>query len=489
MSTTPFQVADPVLLESTRQADAIHCQLARTDINAFMSYVMRDESTGFPIEQSPIHEAWHELADEYKRLIIWSHVESGKTSQLTIGRTLFELGKNPALKIVILSNVHEQAVKIVRTIARYIEESAELRRVFPKLLKGDPWINNQLYVQRPTRAKDPSVQAIGIHGSILGARVDLVVIDDILDPENCRTEAQRKDLWDWYHATIPGRLTQNARVLVVGTAFHPGDFLHQLAKHPGWTARRFPILDPSTNQTRWPERWSMKRIEEKREELGPMEFARQMLCQARDDSESRFKREWVDKCLERGDGKDMLKHILSIPQGYKVYTGVDLAVQTHASAGHTVLFTIAVHPNKDREVVNIESGRWAGQQIVNKLIEAHRRFKSLVIVENNAAQDFIVQFTRGSSDVPIKPFTTGRNKAHPEFGIESLATEMAGGKWIIPNRAGKCHPEIAQWVQEMLYYDPRAHTGDRLMASWFAREGARMGSNVIKSVFLDLTSR
>jgi hypothetical protein len=28
-------------------------------------------------------------------------------------------------------------------------------------------------------------------------------------------------------------------------------------------------------------------------------------------------------------------------------------------------------------------------------------------------------------------------------------------------------------VKEVLYYDPKEHTGDRLMASWFAREGAR----------------
>jgi hypothetical protein len=28
-------------------------------------------------------------------------------------------------------------------------------------------------------------------------------------------------------------------------------------------------------------------------------------------------------------------------------------------------------------------------------------------------------------------------------------------------------------MREMLFYSPEAHTGDRLMASWFAREGAR----------------
>jgi hypothetical protein len=126
---------------------------------------------------------------------------------------------------------------------------------------------------------------------------------------------------------------------------------------------------------------------------------------------------------------------------------------------------------------------------VAKIIDHHRRFFSICVVENNAAQDFIVQFARGQFAVPIRPFTTGRNKAHPEFGVESIAAEMAGGKWVIPNNEGRCTPEVDAWISEMLYYDPTAHTGDRLMASWFAREGARLGDAKVSGYALDLMSR
>ena len=84
-----------------------------------------------------------------------------------------------------------------------------------------------------------------------------------------------------------------------------------------------------------------------------------------------------------------------------------------------------------------------------------------------------MQFLNAGTAVPVFPFTTGRNKAHPEYGIEGLAAELAGGKWRIPNNGGRIKGETATWVQELLYYDPKEHTGDRLMASWFAREGAR----------------
>lgn len=473
-------------------ADEIHAQAARVDPNGFMEFVLRDEFTGNPIQQAPIHESWQRLMTRHKRLLVWSHVESGKTSQFSIGRTLWEIGKNPNVRVAIISNTHEQASKIVRSIARYVEQSAEMRVVFPDVRKSEPWTSHHLFVHRPTVSKDPTVQACGVHGNILGARIDRLILDDVLDYENCRTEGLRSDLWNWYHSTLAGRLTKEATVHVVGTAFHPGDLLHRLATVPGWQAFRYPIVDTETGRSRWPDRWPDERIAQRRQELGPLEFARQMLCVARDDTEARFKREWIERCLERGRGKEMqVNGIEKVPPGCRTYTGVDLAVSRKESAGKTVLFTLMIHPDGTREVLNIESGRWSGQEIIDRIVDNHRRFQSVVIVESNVAQSFIVQFTHGSSDVPVRPFTTtGKNKYSVEFGVESIAAEMAAAKWIIPcGEGGDLHPEVMDWITQMLYYDPKSHTGDSLMACWIAREGSRQGDRKVEFGRLDLTSR
>lgn len=482
--------ADATTLEAVQTLDQKMIEVARHDADTFMEYVLRDESTGAAIQQSPVQSDWHKKADQHDRLLIWSHIESGKSSQISVGRTLWTIGREPNARIAIVSNTHEQAGKLVRTIAKYIENSSELRRVFPKLLKADPWTGHQLFVQRPTTAKDPSVQSTGIHGNITGARIDYLILDDMLDYENTRTAAMRDDLWNWYHATLSGRLTANARVIVIGTAYHPEDFLHRLATTAGWKAFRYPAVMDDGITPRWPDRWPPSRLARKRQELGPLEYARQMLCVARDDAESRFKKEWIDRCLHRGAGKFMCRALAALPPGIRTYTGVDLAVQRHNASDSTVLFTIAVHPNGDREVLNIESGKWTGPEIVGRMLDNHRRFFSIVRVENNAAQDFILQFARGLSAIPLQAHTTGRNKANPEFGVESIATEMANGKWIIPSGAGsQLAPEVEKWIREMLYYDPMGHTGDRLMASWFAREGARVGSVQVQRVHLDTVSR
>lgn len=484
-------MSSAVSVEDLRKADELHRMAARMHPDPFMEYVLRDEETGETIEQAPIHKSWQQLASDHKRVLVWSHVESGKTQQISIGRTLWELGRNPSLRVAIVSNTQEQAGKIVGAIAKYIEHSEDLRLVFPELEKGDIWTKTQLTVKRSTVSKDPSVQAFGVHGNVLGARIDRLILDDILDYENCRTPALRDDLFHWYQATLVGRLTRQSKQWAVGTAFHPDDIFHRLAKMQGWHAVRYPIRDPKTGKSRWPERWPEWRIEERRTADGmtPMEFARQMLCVARDDSEARFKQEWIDKAIRLGDGKGTAFALERVPAGCRVITGVDLGVQRHSAAGSTVLFTILVHPNGSREVLNIESGKWSGPDIVIRIIDTHRRYQSIMMVENNAAQEYIVQFARGAYAVPVHSFTTGRNKAHPEFGIESIAAEMAGGKWIIPNTDGKLDPEIQEWINEMLYYDPQAHTGDRLMASWFAREGSRVSEKKVEFGRLDLMGR
>lgn len=473
-----------VTAEEFAYLDRQHCLAARSDPNAFITYTMRDEETGLPVTQSTWHLQWQALMSKYRRMLLWSHVESGKTSQVA-RRGVFELGKNPQLRVVVLSNTGDQANRVSRMMGRDIESSDEVHRVFPNLRRDPtlPWTQHQMFVRRPHRAKDPSIRSIGVHGNILGGRIDLLIVDDILDYENTRTPGQRNDLEAWFRSTIEGRLARNARIWWIGNAWHIDDLMHRLAKHPSWSAFRYPVVTPA-GKSIWPERWPQDRVDAKRIELGPVEFARQMMCLARSDEDARFKELWIELCKKQGEGIPPTHSIASVPAGCRTYTGVDLGIRTTARRGQpdlTALFTICVHPTGMREVLDCMAGRWAGPEILERIEAVHRRYHSIVYVENNAAQDFILQFSRAQNAVPVKAFNTGTNKYHPEFGIEGMAAEMANGKWIIPCKGGiPVTLELQAWVNELLYYDPTAHAGDRLMASWFASMGARLGVERVK---------
>lgn len=391
----------------------------------------------------------------------------------SVARVLWELGRDPSLRVVVISGLQEQADKFLTLVKRYIEQSTELRLVFPHLRPGETWKGNAITVDRPSNAKDFSIQTVTAGSSgIQGSRIDLLILDDILNFDNTLTPGRRAYMDLWYKNTINTRLTGRSRVWVLGNAFHPDDLYHRLSILPGWEWEKVPVLAPN-GASNWPDQWPLERIQRKREALGPLVFAQQYLCQARDDAAARFKRDWIERCLERGEGRQLVKAMHVLPPGYRAYTGVDLGLRTREGSDLTVFFTIVVHPNGDREVICIESGRWSGPEIVQRIIDTHDRFGSIIYVESVAAQKFIVDFAAALSSVPVMPFNTGKNKADPLFGFESLAVEMSNAKWIIPNKDGKVHREVEAWLRELLYYDPDAHTGDRAMASWIAREGSR----------------
>jgi hypothetical protein len=156
------------------------------------------------------------------------------------------------------------------------------------------------------------------------------------------------------------------------------------------------------------------------------------------------------------------------------FTGVDLAVGKDAHNDLSCLFTIAIDDRQKRLVVDIQSGRWQAPETIARLADVHRRYGSIIMVEDNGAQSYLLQWA-SSQGVPVRSFTTGRNKYDEAFGIESLAVEMRSGLWIIPSgpTGAEVSEEAQAWIRELLFYSPEMHTGDRAMASWFAREAAR----------------
>lgn len=456
---------------------------ARADPAVFCQFVLRNEENGQPINLAPVHVEWHDILNAHDRVVIWSATELGKTAQISIGRVLWEIGRDPNIRILIVGATSGVAKKIVKAIKTYIEQSPEFRMVFPNVVpdKSDTtgrWRDDSFNVRRVGRPKDPTVQAVGYGGNILGSRLDLVVADDYLTPENTYTDKQREKSHGWLKSVVEGRKTARCRLWFVGNAWHLDDAMHRYAGEELTFSKKFPVRNENTGTSVWPEVWPEERIETEIKNRGPIESRRSMFCDPVSDADRRFKSEYIVTALRAGDGLELAFSLALVPNGYRTITGVDLAVSKKDAADWTALTTIAVEERTEsRQVLDITAGKMDGPQIVQKIIEIHERYHSIVWVESNAAQAYIKQFVNAGSAVPVRAFFTGRNKVDPTFGIESLAVEMSQGKWIFPNYGGtltgRMDPEMRKLISELVRYDPASHTGDRLMSLWLAREGAR----------------
>lgn len=457
---------------------------ARQSSGAMVEYVLRDEGTGKRLHNARIHWEWHDLVARNDLVVLVAPVEHAKSQSVAIGKTLHLLGNDHNLRGALISNTATMAEKLLGQVRMLIERSQRLREVFPTLRPSskpeDPWRQDRITIERNTVAKDPTLQAIGAYGPLVGSRLDFIVLDDVIDFENSRTEEQRKKLVEWFDTTVFTRLVKGGKIFCVGTPWHPDDLLHVLAARPGFTSKRYSaVLNPDDPPDRWipvwPEQWDLARLKQRQNNTTDTTFARKYLCRVRLDGISRFKEVWLQRMCQLGVGRTFLAEApRQFVRGPKMpcFTGVDLGIGDTEGAALTVLFTIALMPDRRRLIVDIESGRWQAPEILDRLESVYRRYDSTIFCEDNAAQKFLVQISNGR--FPVTGFHTGANKWDEAAGVESLAVEMRNQMWVMPSgTAGSAIPDEGKaFLNECLYFDPSQHTGDRLMAAWFAREAA-----------------
>jgi hypothetical protein len=461
----------------TRVRSQLHA-LARNDLALFCELVLRDERSGKPIRLGPHHRRFIDLVQREPRVDWQAAIGFGK-SVMQQGLILWMLGRNPNSRCLYASATHGQAEKVVRAVRLYIENSVELRSIFPNLRPGPIWRDGALTVQRTGYAKDFSVQAVGARGAVLGARTDLLICDDVLTVLDASSEATRTATHAWITGQLFSRTTPGARVVLVGTPWHRDDLLCSLARSPGWALLKSPAIDPDTMLPTWPEQMPAERIAEMETQLGPFAAPRALHLIAHVDGESAFRQKWLADALELGRGREMPRFIPTIPPGVRIVAGLDLAMSLGPRADRTALAIIAVHPDHQREVVHLESFRGQIDVILARVDQALRNFRvGCLVVEAVQAQKFVSDLIkRQHPGVRVLPFVTvaSGEKSIP-FQANLLASELAAGRWSIPSGDGRhLHPEVRQLVTEILDWSPTEHCGDVLAALLFARSQADLG--------------
>jgi hypothetical protein len=535
----PAPLTDPEIAKRAGLAVLRRAQRARTSLVDFFEFVLRDEMTQDYLRVLPHQRVMLDFIEKHSKSVIFMPPGFAKTftaSGITLWMLGNDPSTRAAYISATEAQTRDPLQMVrsyIETSARLRLVFPDLRRT---TRKGEPWTVNSLVVDRPYGIRTPSLMGCGMDSKRLpGKRIKWLVIDDILTRDNTATKAQRDKVHTWIDSTALARLDPaDAKAVMLNTAWHPDDLLHR-AERAGWPTLRMSILgsikyslppvkyldgtegpdtwgiddeiaphvrpevpgvdgattgtlrltahdpDPLNQVPLWPERHSVAVIDNLRRTQSPAEFNRVQCQVCRDDDTALCKVEWIElaKRLAREAGIYSLQSKPTARAKWCVI-GVDLAVSPGEEHDDTAIVTFEVWDDGTRLLLDVDCGQLDGPTIVDKIIAKWeqyrvREFDPLVMVENNAAQDFIKQFTRAKNKlVPIDGLTTGRAKAHPDTGVPAFFIEMRNGAWLIPNdQHGKCHPQVQRLVDACLYYTPTNHTDDVLMALYMARERAR----------------
>ena len=158
----------------------------------------------------------------------------------------------------------------------HVTDNERIKEDFGDYLKPDyeeKWTQTRGYVVRDVdrRTKDPTFQFMGVNGSINGARLDVIICDDILDLTNSQTETMRSNVFNWFMEMVFSRLVPGGRCMMVGTLQSRLDLYCVLSDLEEFHYVHIPSVNEDTQQT-LSKRWSYERLMEKKRTIGTVKF-------------------------------------------------------------------------------------------------------------------------------------------------------------------------------------------------------------------------
>lgn len=183
----------------------------------------------------------------HEELITWWYRQNRKDNQLVLlprahqksaliaFRVAYHLTKYPHTTILYVSatsDLAEAQLKIIKDIM----SSEYYQTLWPDMIhpdegKRERWTNAEIIVDHPNYklegVRDPSIKAAGLTTNITGFHADVVVLDDIVVPNNAYTEEGRNKVSALY-AQLASIENPDSESWVVGTRYHPSDIYGKL---------------------------------------------------------------------------------------------------------------------------------------------------------------------------------------------------------------------------------------------------------------------
>jgi len=238
-------------------------------------HLQRDD--GGPIVAAAHHKLWLELLcdEEIKKLLIIAPPESAKTTWSILAYLGCYIGVFPERNVMIASATADLAGK--RALAlRAPVTTQHWQATFPGVKPiyaqdgGLSWGTTEWSLApdgKPFPGRlHPTISSYGTNGTIEGGRGDIVLGDDLLNDKTSRSEAWREQTLHWAHASfLSRRKSRIGRAIVIGTSWHPEDYLANIREAGDWVVCHIPLLasrEPFTATLTYPDSFEGERLGE-----------------------------------------------------------------------------------------------------------------------------------------------------------------------------------------------------------------------------------
>lgn len=413
--------------------------MARASVDTFVEYCFADP-TGKKLKQARVHRELQAFLSANRHGLVELPRDHGKSTQVC-ARLVWELGKNSGLRVRIVCATEALAAERGRFIRRAIEANPRVREVFPRLTPDHPWSDTRLTVARPADVIGPSLTAIGVGSGSTGARADLLVCDDIVDVKAIASRADRDRVKDYFRNNLMNLLEPDGRFCGLCTPWHRDDLNAELKRGGTYPLCRRPVGDDL--EPVWPERWPRSALAARRDEVGPVAFARGYRLVPLADDDVMIPAASVQFWDKPADA-------------VQVILSVDPALSTHARADRSALVVLAKCGDHVRCLLAI-ARRVATPDLVELIASLDQHWSPAVILfeTNGAFQGIADLMTRQAAFGPkVRKVNQSKDKG---ARVAAFSVPVATGGFRLKGAGGLVDPGQQELMDEMTTFPVGEH--------------------------------
>jgi predicted phage terminase large subunit-like protein len=302
--------------------------------------------------------------------------------------------------------------------------------------------------------------ATSVGGPLTGRGADIIILDDILKPEDALSETKRKGAIEWYFSTLSSRLNskENGVIILVMQRLHQQDLVGEAMDREHWEVLSLPAIgqqDESyliesplgnrrylrkTGEALHPERDSVETYQKILENVGEYIFYSQYQQNPMSREGGLIKKAWI-------------KYYEQLPKDiYYILQSWDTASKVGEMNSYSVCTTWGLSEG-NFYLMDVYRRRLTYPQLKRAVGELFRRFDpSKVLIEDKASGTPLIQELRSEDVYCIESCTPepGHDK-QMRLGVQSIKFE--NGRVYLPSQA----PWLDEYVREITGYPGCKH--------------------------------
>lgn len=436
-------------------SDEYYDTLLRNDLTCFIErsfYELIPESDFIPGQYLALLASTLEKcrAGIIKRLIINLPPRTLKSLATSVAFVAWLLGHEPSKQIMCASYGQDLADKHARD-CRALINSPFYRNLFPgTILSPDKHAVSDFMTTRKGVRMSTSVG-----GSVTGRGADIIILDDVMKPDDALSEARRKTGNEWYRTTLSSRLNskKDGVVIIVMQRLHQDDLVGNLLEtEDQWEVLSLPAIaqrdeeylierpirsytyQRKAGEALHPERDSLETYEKVRKEVGEFVFQSQYQQNPMPIEGGLIKREW----LKFYEPAQLPKEFCWILQSWDTANGCGELNDYSACTTWGLLYT-------DFYLLDVYRKRVTYPQLKRAVVDLFRKYHPFkILIEDKSSGISLIQELKSDDIYNVAPYkpAPGSDKIM-RLGIQSIKFE--NGRVYLPKQA----PWLDDYVREL----------------------------------------